>query len=182
MRKSSPPRSLAPAAGNAPSREYQAHHHVLAPRIDRGAYRPHWTRRSQLARLLEGGAIGRDEFAAGIRLSDWVETLGGGVKTSTWEVPIDHGGGRPGAANERELAAARALQAGATGLGRDWFQVATMAVIDDLPWARIAQALGLSAKTARVRAIEALGMLARWFRQETWDRSAPDSDRRRRRR
>lgn len=182
MRKSAPPRSLAPAAAhsNAPTSEFQKHH-VMAPRVDGRAYRPAWTRRTQLASLLEAGAIGRDEFAAGIRLSEWCETVCRGVKTQSWDVPIDHGGSRLRGANEIELTAARTLHAVASDLGREWFAVLEMTVIDDLPWAWIGQALGLTPKTAKTRAIEGLEMLAGWFREEPAPRrSGPAHDRRQR--
>jgi hypothetical protein len=114
-------------------------------------------------RLLEEGAIDRDGFAAGIKLRGWCDTLLRGVKAQSWDVPIDHGG-RPGAANDAELIGARRLQAVASNLGRDWFGVLQMTVIDDLPWARIGTALGLTPKTAKTRSITALQMLAGWFR------------------
>jgi hypothetical protein len=140
--------------------EYRTHHRVVAPAIDGSAYRPHWTLRTQLARLLEDGAIGRDEYSAGTTLAQWCEALGRGVKTSSWDVPIDSGGRRRGGVNETELTAARRLQAVAADLGREWFAVLEMTVIDDLPWARIGQALELSPKTAKTRAVEGLEMLA----------------------
>jgi hypothetical protein len=59
--------------------------------------------------------------------------------------------------------AARRLQAVASVLGREWFAVLQMTVIDDLSWARIGRALGLSPKTAKVRSIAALEALALWF-------------------
>jgi hypothetical protein len=74
------------------------------------------------------------------------------VKAQSWDVPIDHGG-RPGAANDAELIGARRLQAVASNLGRDWFGVRQMTVIDDLPWARIGTALGLTPKTAKTHSI-----------------------------
>ena len=63
-----------------------------------------------------------------------------------------------------------------------WFAVLQMTVIDDLPWARIGTALGLTPKTAKTHSITALQMLARWFRQESAPRddSGPGSHRRRR--
>jgi hypothetical protein len=133
-------------------------------------------------RLVEEGAIDRDAFAAGVTLRGWCERLFSGLKTQSWDVPIDHGGGRPGAANDVELTAARRLQAVASNLGREWFAVLQMTVIDDLPWVRIGTALGLTPKTAKTRAITALQMLAGWFREESAPRgrSGPGSDRRRR--
>jgi len=114
-------------------------------------------------------------------LRGWCETLFRGAKTQTWDVPIDHGG-RLGAANDAELIGARRLQAVASNLERDWFAVLQMTVIDDLPWARIGTALGLTPKTAKTHSITALQMLARWFRQESAPRddSGPGSHRRRR--
>ena len=84
----------------------------------------------------------------------------------SWDVPIDHGG-RLGAANDGELIGARRLQAVALNLGREWFAVLQMTVIDDLPWARIGTALGLTPKTAKTRAIIALQMLVGWFQEES---------------
>jgi hypothetical protein len=79
MRKSSPPRSLAPAAiaarSNAPTPEYRTHHRVVAPSIDGRTYRPYWSQRTRLVRLLEEGAIDREAFAAGVTLRGWCETL-----------------------------------------------------------------------------------------------------------
>jgi hypothetical protein len=137
----------------------------VAPSIDARTYRPYWSQRTRLAMLLEEGAIDRDAFAAGVTLRGWYETLFRGLKTQSWDVPIDHGG-RPGAANDVELIAARRLQAVASNLGRDWFAVLQMTVIDDLSWARIGTALGLTPKTAKVRAVAALQMLAMWVRQD----------------
>jgi hypothetical protein len=154
----------------------------VAPSIDGRAHRPYWSQRTRLVRLLEEGAIDRDAFAAGVKLRGWCETLFRGVKTQSWDVPIDHGGGRPGAANDAELIGARRLQAVASNLGRDWFAVLQMTVIDDLPWARIGTALGLTPKTAKTRAITALQMLVGWFREESAHRddSGLGSHRRRR--
>jgi hypothetical protein len=41
--------------------------------------------------LLEEGAIDRDAFAAGVTLRGWCETLFRGLKTQSWDVPIDDG-------------------------------------------------------------------------------------------
>jgi hypothetical protein len=104
----------------------------VAPSIDTRTYRPHWSQRTRLTMLLEEGAIDRDVFAAGVTLRGWCETAIRGLRTQSWDVPINNGGGRPGAANDIELAAARRLQAVASALGREWFVVLEMTVIDDL--------------------------------------------------
>jgi hypothetical protein len=79
MRKSSPPRSLVPAAiaarSNATTPAHRTHHRVVAPSIDGRAYRPYWSQRTRLVRLLEEGAIDRDAFAAGVKLRGWCDTL-----------------------------------------------------------------------------------------------------------
>ena len=153
----------------------------MAPSIYGRAYRPYWSQRTRLVRLLEEGAIDRHAFAAGVKLRGWCETLFRGAKTQTWDVPIDHGG-RLGAANDGEFIGARRLQAVASNLGREWFAVLQMTVIDDLPWARIGTALGLTSKTAKTCAIIALQMLVGWFREESAHRddSGLGSHRRRR--
>ena len=94
----------------------------------------------------------------------------------------DRPGGLLGAANDAELIGARRLQAVASNLERDWFAVLQMTVIDDLPWARIGTALGLTSKTAKTCAIIALQMLVGWFREESAHRddSGLGSHRRRR--
>jgi len=164
-----------------PNPAISKHHRVVAPSIDGRAYRPYWSQRTRLVRLLEEGAIDRHAFAAGVKLRGWCETLFRGAKTQTWDVPIDHGG-RLGAANDAELIGARRLQAVASNLERDWFAVLQMMVTHDRPWARICTALGLPPKTAKTHSITALQMLARWFRQESAPRddSGPGSHRRRR--
>jgi hypothetical protein len=134
-----------------------------------------------LGEVARGGRDHRDAFAAGVKLRGWCETLFRGAKTQSWDVPIDHGG-RLGAANDGDLIGPRRLQAVASNLGREWFAVLQMTVIDDLPWARIGTALGLTPKTAKTRAIIALQILVGWFREESAHRddSGLGSHRRRR--
>jgi hypothetical protein len=47
----------------------------VASSIDGRAYRPYWSQRTRLVKLLEEGAIDRDAFAAGIKLRGWCDTL-----------------------------------------------------------------------------------------------------------
>jgi hypothetical protein len=167
MGKAARQRSLAPPApSNSPTAEYRRHHRVVAPAIDGRQVHPYWSTRSNLSRLLDEGAIGRDEYAAGVTLRGWCETAMRGLRTSSWDVPIDNGGGRPGGADDVALAAARRLQAVATALGREWLVVLKLTVIDDVSWARIGDAIGVTPKTAKVRAVTALQMLAAWFSKE----------------
>ena len=156
-------------------------------------HREGWTGKRSSSNTPSPGSSGRRPRRANFRSVYWEDlpcikkpvTSASGrrfrARRESWDVPNDHGG-RLGAANDGEFIGARRLQAVASNLGREWFAVLQMTVIDDLPWARIGTALGLTSKTAKTCAIIALQMLVGWFREESAHRddSGLGSHRRRR--
>jgi hypothetical protein len=147
---------------NAPSAFYRQHHVVEAPAINEREFRPAWRVKSRLILLVEYERIDRRQLEAAVAFKGWCEAVGR-LKSSTWlAVRVDGGRSPENLIAPNQLDAARRLDAARLALGRDRIKLLFWAIVDELPWDRIAQRLGLSGKTATCRAVEAIAALALW--------------------
>jgi hypothetical protein len=152
---------------NSPSTEYRRHHPVEEPAINRREFRPGWQRRTRLMSLVKTGKIGRDELAAALLWRSWVEVVGQ-VRTQRFVARIDQTT-PPGTPTQHELAAANALRAACTALGRAQTDLLLAVLVDDQAWARIARQTGVDRHTVVARTVRALAALARWRRRQPSD-------------
>jgi hypothetical protein len=119
--------------------------------------------------LVEAGLIGRDELEAGLAFRTWHEVIGR-VQTQRWTARV---GGTPVPAGrtQRELTAARSLQAVRAALGARRTRLLVWCAVDDLSWVAIARKLGVDWRTAKLHAVAALEELARWMAGEASSRA-----------
>jgi hypothetical protein len=112
-------------------------------------------------RLVETDRIGRDELEAGLTFRTWCEAVGR-VQTQRWTARV---GGTPVpiGRTQRELSAARSLQAVRAALGVRRTQLLVWCAVDDLSWVAIARKLGIEWRTAKLHAVAALEKLAQWL-------------------
>jgi hypothetical protein len=124
---------------NAPTDFYRQHHTVEAPAIDEREFRPAWRVKSRLMMLVEYGRIDRRQLEAAAAFKGWCEAVGR-HKSSAWlAVRVDGGRCPDGLIAPNQLEAARRLDAARLALGRDRVKLLFWAIVDELPWDRIAQ-------------------------------------------
>lgn len=145
--------------GAKPSPFYTAHHDVDPPAVDLRSFRQGWRVRTRLDRLLVEGVISRSTWQAA---SDF---------RSTWETALRMRGSAligirvavrdPDATMLARLGAAARLRDLGAALGPGRLTILVACVVDDLSWRELGRQLGVDHKTARARAVRALGALAK---------------------
>jgi hypothetical protein len=126
-----------------------------------GAFRQAWLVRSRALALFENNLIDGQQYGTLLWWRRSVERLGR-VPVQKWVARID-GARQPGnGVSEAELAAAAALRNSAWALGARRVGLLLAAVIQDRSWHDIGHQLGVSHKTAKLRALEAIRALHLW--------------------
>jgi hypothetical protein len=145
---------------NAPNLEYRRHHAVEPPRVDGRFFRPGWLRRTHLSILFERDRISLEAFQAGRAWRLWCETVGREL-TQSWTARINRTP-QPGAPTERQLGAARSLEAASQVLGRRRTALLMACCVDDMTWCAIGNQLKVDRRLVSGKVCEALEALAMW--------------------
>jgi hypothetical protein len=160
-RATAAPPTFTGSASNAPTAQFRNHHDVLPPQVDDAAFRPGWLVRSRALALFENNLINGQQYQTVLWWRRSVERIGR-MPVQKWTAYID-GARQPGnGVSEIELAAAAALRDSAWALGARRVGLLLAAVIQDRSWHDIGRQLGLSHKTAQLRALEAIAALHLW--------------------
>jgi hypothetical protein len=159
------PASSSLPLSNAPAAEYRQHHDVEAPQVGTTSFRQAWRVHSRLASLAESGRIDREQLEAAVTWGNWAERVAT-PGTSPWRIRVDGGGQGGGTFTDRQIDAAARLRESTAALGASRIALLGACVVEDMPWRRLGQRLGVAAETARERVVEAIAALALWLAGE----------------
>jgi DNA-directed RNA polymerase specialized sigma24 family protein len=151
----------APVATNRPTPQFRQHHTVETPRVDTSAFRQAWRVQSRLDGLLEAGRIDREQFEAAQVWRRWAEVIAP-TKVQSWDVRVDASRLANDASMVIRVNAQAKLRSAIDALGPLRHRLLEMSVGDDRSWREIGDRLGVDAKTATGRVIEAIAALADW--------------------
>lgn len=145
---------------NEPSKFYTQHHAVEAPVIDGREFRSWWTVRKtlRLDELLKDQAITFAMWRAGVSFRLLAEIVAASELPAHW---LDSPGG--GGTMDRiviSVDADKKLNNIRREVGRFWFRLLELHLVDDLTWAELGRRLNVHRKTARNWTIAALALLA----------------------
>jgi hypothetical protein len=148
-------------SSNAPTAELRSRHDILPPQVDADAFRPGWMVRSRALALVENKLISGQEYQTVLWWRRAAEQLGR-MPSQKWLARVD-GSSRPDdGMTEAVLAAANAFRASVLALGQRRVGLLLAVIIQDRSWHDVGRQLGLSRKTAQLRALEAIRALHLW--------------------
>jgi hypothetical protein len=141
-----------------PTAAYRQHFAVVPPRIDAVAYRPYWTVRTRVDRLLLDGTITLREWRAAVAFrAALFATL-----AASWPARRLDGGtgyGTPGRMIEVRLDAFARLRRVRHHLGGFAAGLIEVFLIDNENWSEIGRRLGVDPKTAKMWTVASLRAL-----------------------
>jgi hypothetical protein len=146
---------------NAPTGHYRQHHDVIAPRVDATTFHPGWLVQTRLYSLFTAERIDHAALDAALAWRRWGEIVAP-TKVQSWQTRVDTSVGLRDGGIAHRIDAASRLRAAAEALGPLRIVVLEGCVLRDCSWLELARLLGVSDKTARDRAAEAVTALAAW--------------------
>lgn len=141
-----------------PTAEYEKHHAIEAPAVTGRSFRTAWRLRTRLDQLLVDGLIDRADWQAASEFRDCWEKchgVGFGPVELEFRSRVVTGTDRIG----NRLDAARQLREITQGIGRRATWLVTECAVYDRTWCQMAKQIGVSDKTARIWASEAISRL-----------------------
>jgi hypothetical protein len=158
--------STATALTSAPTPQFRQHHQAQAPQVDSTAFRQAWRITTRLDGLLEAGRIDREQYEAAQEWRRWAEAVTP-FRAQSWDVRVDASRVANDAAMVLRVNAAAKLRSVTEMLGQLRHRLLELSVRDDRSWREIGDRLGVDAKTATGRVIEAIAALADWHAGRT---------------